>query len=161
MKYLAIRHTLEQTKRWWFFCPKRMEHMVSIGARVLCNTSQGETIGQIMSIMDSVPQSEAELIIGRRFPLKPIFGVEVNMKMDKIHIPLRFFLSSPDPAEIAKRMQEWYLSSKFQDTVLFAPDGTLQDGYTAYLVAKMFGHETLRGFCLELDKENEDGLCNG
>lgn len=163
MKYLAIRHMPEQTRRWWFSVPKEMEDRVSIGAQVLCETSRGSATGEIMSIMDNVPQETAEMIIGDHFPLTPIFGVEVTMKMDDIYIPPKLFLSNPDPAEIAKRMQEWYSTSTFNDSVLFAPDGTLKDGYTAYLVAKMFDHETLRGFCLEFDGEedDEDGLCNG
>lgn len=148
MKYVAVRHKPQHTNVWWFSVPEELEDRVYVGAEVLCNARRGEASGKIEYIMDGIPQDEAEKIIGNYFPLKSVLAVKVNYDMSNIHIPYEIATSNPSPDKIAKRITEFYGTGKFNTPVIFSADGNLRDGYTAYLVAKMFGHDTLRGFCL-------------
>ena len=81
-------------------------------------------------------------------------GVNIDaitcFELSKIHIPYDWNLASTNPSvdKISQRINEYYQSGRFKSVVLCHPDGTLRDGYTAYLVAKMFGHDTLRAFCV-------------
>ena len=148
MKYVAVRHKPSHTKVFWFSVPEELEDKVSVGAQVLCNTSKGKSTGRIECILDGVPQQEAEKIIGTYFPLKPIFAVQLKARMCDIYIPLRFSTSNPTSDKIKKRVDEWYENMEFKTPVIFSPEMELIDGFSAYLVARMFEHETLLGFCV-------------
>lgn len=148
MKYVAIKHKPEHTNVWWFSVPEELEDKVYIGAEVLCLTRKGKATGKIVSIMDGISQTDAEKIIGNHFPLKAVFAVNVEFPLEEIHVPMEYSSTNPTPEKIAKRVNEFYSSGKFNTPVIFTPDGNLRDGYTAYLVAKMFEHNTLRGFCM-------------
>lgn len=148
MKYVAVKHKPEHTNVWWFAVPTELEERVYVGANVLCMTKKGKATGKIEHIMDSVPQNLAEKIIGKHFPLKTIIAVNIEMPIEEIHIPLDYIATNPEAVKITKRIEEFYTTGKFNTPVIFSADGNLRDGYTAYLVAKMFEHETLRGFCV-------------
>lgn len=148
MKYVAIKHKPEHTNVWWFSVPEELEDRVYIGADVLCITRKGKASGKIMYIMEGIPQKEAEKIIGKHFPLKSIMAVSVDFPMEEIHIPMNFLNECPTSEKIAKRVTEFYATGRFDTPVIISPDGNLRDGYTAYLVAKMFDHDVLRGFCV-------------
>lgn len=148
MKYVAIKHNPEHTNVWWFSVPEELEDRVYVGAEVLCITRKGKASGKIMYIMEEIPQHDAEKIIGYHFPLKSIIAVSVDFPMGDIHIPLEFLTDCPAPEKIAKRVKEFYSAGRFDTPVIISPDGNLRDGYTAYLVAKMFEHDTIRGFCV-------------
>lgn len=148
MKYVAVKHKPEHRNVWWFSVPEELEDKVYVGAEVLCATSKGNASGKVESILDGVPQSTAEAIIGDHFPLKTIYAVKVDMNIEDIHVPIAFLDSNPDAEKIKERIKEWYSTAKFNTPILFSPDGNLKDGYTAYLVAKMFEHDTLKGYCI-------------
>ncbi len=148
MKYVAVRHKPTHTNCFWFTVPEELEDRVYVGADVLCDTRKGHSTGNIASILDGVSQRDAEKIIGEHFPLKKLIAVSADYDVNEIHIPYNIASSNPRPGKIAQRMTEFYGTGRFNTAVIFSPDGELRDGYTAYLVAKMFGHDTLRGFCV-------------
>lgn len=148
MKYVAVKHKPEHTNVWWFSVPDELASKVYIGADVLCITKRGEASGKITYIMEGIPQKEAEKIIGKHFPLKSIIAVSVGFPMEEIHIPMNFLSDCPSSEKLAKRVTEFYATGKFDTPVIISPDGNLRDGYTAYLVAKMFDHDVLRCFCV-------------
>lgn len=150
MKYAAVKHQPDNEISYWFEVPQDLEDVVKVGKEVLCNTRRGDMTGYIVSIMDGVPQTEAARIIGNRFPLKKLLAVSMDMELSSIYIPWEMSNVSPEPELIAQRMNEFYDTGSFKTAVLCSSDGNLKDGYSAYLVAKMFGHETLRGFCVSL-----------
>lgn len=147
MKYVSVRHKPNQSKVWWFSVPTELENKITVGANVLCSTSKGVSPGQIVSVLDGVEQENAEKIIGNRFPLKSILAVSVDFELSSIHIPLDFILTKPSVSKIKERIEELYKYGRFYTPVIFTSDRELSDGYTAYLVAKMFNHKTLSGFC--------------
>lgn len=148
MKYIAVKHKPEHRDVFWFAVPETLEDKVFAGSKVICNTKYGDASGEVVWVLEGYEQRDAESIVGNFFPLKSIIAVEVECDVEDIHIPYDLAMSNPSPNKIAKRMAEYYDSGKFSTPTIFAPDFTLRDGYTAYLVAKMFGHDTLRGFCL-------------
>lgn len=148
MKYVAVRHKPTHANVFWFAVPDELDGIVRVGADVICSTRRGDSTGVIASILDGVSQEDAEKIIGEHFPLKELIAVSTDYDIGEIHIPYNIASSNPNPEKIAQRMTEFYGTGRFNTAVLFSPDGNLRDGYTAYLVAKMFGHDTLRGFCV-------------
>ena len=147
MKYVAVKHKPEHTNVWWFMVPDELGDKVSVGNEVICATARGKANGKVVQMMDGISQESAERIIGNHFPLKSVVAVSVELPLSDIHIPLILASSNPSEEKISKRMHEFYKYGKFNTPVIYSTDGTLRDGYTAYLVAKMFDHDTLKGFC--------------
>ena len=148
MKYVAVKHQPDNEISYWFEVPYGLEDVVGVGKDVLCNTRRGDMTGYIVSIMDGVPEDVAVRIVGNRFPLKNILAVSAEFKVSDIFIPWELTQEMPEPDEIAQRINEFYEYGSFRIPVSFTDTGTLLDGYSAYLVAKMFGHETLKGYCV-------------
>jgi len=159
MKYVSVRHMVGQKQVYWFSVPEELDDMVSVGTEVMCDTKYGLSSGAIVSILDGVPQKEAEKTIGDFFPLKSLIGVYTDYLMRFIRIPIEFALTKPDPQKLKKRIEEYYLNGGFKTVVVFSSDGTLVDGYTAYLVAKMFGLSSLAG--IYTTKSTEQLLIRG
>lgn len=146
MKYVGVRHKPEHTNLFWFYVPESLSHLISVGQRIVCDTRKGKTTGVVVQIIDGFIQAEATRIIGDYFPLKPVVGLEMDFEIDEIHIPWDIQECNPDPEDIAaciRRLYSGYQTAQISCT----PDGNLHDGYPEYLVAKMFGHDTIRGFC--------------
>ena len=148
VKYVAVKHQPDNDISYWFEVPCNLEDAVAVGKDVLCNTRRGDMTGYIVSIMDGVPEDVAVRIIGNRFPLKNILAVSAEFKVPDIFVPWELTQEIPEPDEIAQRINEFYEYGSFRIPVSFTDTGTLLDGYSAYLVAKMFGHETLKGYCV-------------
>lgn len=147
MKYVAVKHKPSHTKVWWFIIPDDLKDKITLGTEVICETKRGDAYGKVVQIIDGVSQEDAEKIIGEHFPLKSVIAVNVNPNIEEIHIPLEFAMSNPSAGKISKRVNEFYRGGRFDTKVIFSPDYNLRDGYTAYLVAKMFDHISLKGFC--------------
>lgn len=149
MKLVGVKHQPNQEIVYWFEVPESIANIVCIGDEVLCNTRKGQNKATVVQLMEDVPN--AINVVGDFFPLKKVIAVAKNFEITNIHIPWEMNSSAPNPEKIAQRMNEFYATGGFKTAVLFTPDGNLKDGYTAYLVAKMFGHDTLRGFCVAED----------
>lgn len=151
MKYVGVKHKPEHENVFWFSVPESISDYVIVGTQVLCNTKKGENSGIVERVMEGVSQTEAVSIIGDYFPLKNILAVKRNLELSDIHIPWDMHQSTPSPEKIANRISELYHTGSFNTPVICSADNNLRDGYTAYLVAKMFGHETLSVFCVVSD----------
>lgn len=147
MKYVGVKHQPDQEQIYWFSVPDALEKMVFVGAKVWCNTRIGITTGKIVMIMDGFTEPDAKRIIGDYFPLKQLAAVEREFEIAEIHIPWDMESSTPSPDKIAKRVSELYSTGSFNTDVSCSAEMNLEDGYTAYLVAKMFGHNTIKGVC--------------
>ncbi len=144
MKYVAVRHKPEHQNVWFFKVPEVLNEYVQIGNKVICDTRYGLTKGRIEYILDGVPDTVIEQVADCN-PSNFIVGVESAVSMEDITVPLIFDMSTPDSSKLMQRVHEWYRNGAFNTKVEFHADGELKDGYSAYLVARMFGHETLRG----------------
>lgn len=153
MKYVGVMHSPEQTKLYWFAVPAGVSPYVTVGSEVLCDTSIGRNTGTVHKILDGV--TEAEMLRfaqfdKRRLPVKHILAVARDVRLEEIHVPFYMRDTKPSADKIAKRLNEFYESGRFQTPVIFSQNMNLQDGYTAYLVANMMGLKTLHGFCVAL-----------
>lgn len=146
MKYVGVRHEQSQ-KTYWFYVHPELAPYVQVGREVLCDTRHGNNLGTVVAILEGIEQNDAEKIIGAHFPLKTIIGVSMDVALADIHIPWEMEEYSLSPDVIREQILAFYNDGRFSAPVIFTQDFNLHDGYAPYLVAKMFDHETLHGFC--------------
>ncbi len=144
MKYVAIKHKPEHQNLWYFKVPAGLSKYVDVGCNVICDTRYGAAKGRVEYILDGVPDTVLETI-GNCVPSKSIIAVETDVNMSDITIPYSFELSAPNVSKLDERIKEYYRFARFNTKVEFYANGTLKDGYSAYLVARMFDHNTLHG----------------
>lgn len=136
MKAVMVKHTNEG-KVFWFEAPEPLCERIEPGIQVVCDTVKGRQYGFAVSApmeLDDVRETAA--MCGAKFPLRKILAVARPISMDNIKIPDYMKNSPPSDQKIAKRLLEFYHTGQFRTFVSVRPDGTLIDGYTAYLVAK-------------------------
>lgn len=157
----------------WFPVPDCLSHLINIGSRVVYKSGNGEQKGIVVRLVAGFPPPDEPVLFddtshlgvfptisitaiidvcrygGDYCSLNPegITGVFMDFEMSEIHIPWFMQSSTPTPGKIEKRIREFYDTGSFNTRIVCSADKTLKDGYTAYLVAKMFGHETIRGIC--------------
>lgn len=139
MNIVSVKHPSGGEKEYWFEVPVGLVSQTKKGSRVVCDTIRGREFGIVNSDVISGENVEQLAIrLGARLPLKKILSVTNLMPMNKIKVPMRFIYTRPHPDKIAKRMREFYDHRAFDTDVVVDQNGNLLDGYTAYLVAKMF-----------------------
>lgn len=93
----------------------------------------------VSDILSGIQAEETMADKNATFPLKNILTITTCVDMDKIKIPRYLKQSIPSGEKIAARVNEYKANKRFNTEVRVSEDGTLEDGYTAYLVAKMLG----------------------
>lgn len=136
MLFVQIEHPHNPDRRFWFEVPLGLRRWINVGDEVLCNTAKGLAGGRVIRLIDGASDDEFEEIFGF-FPTAEIVGVHSRVYLDQITIPTKFIESIPAPEKIAKRVKELY-SGEFKTRIEVDPYLKLKDGYTAYLVSKMF-----------------------
>jgi hypothetical protein len=66
------------------------------------------------------------------------------VNLNKIHISDDFAETIPNPQNIADRVKEYKTDKKFNNDIIVNSDYVLIDGYTTYLVCKMFEIENIK-----------------
>lgn len=156
MKYVGVKHEPEQTVTYWFEAPDNIARQISVGSSVICDTRRGSMSGIVEQIMDGIPQNIARSVIGDHFPLKKVLAVSKDIPIQNIRISWEID-SNPSPEEIAERVREYYNHGKFDSPIICDEDGNLEEGYSAYLVAKMLAHDTLRVLMYSREENREEG----
>lgn len=67
----------------------------------------------------------------------------MDMPMADIRIPYSFAKTIPCNEKLNKRLDEWRRNRKFDTEIYVDSENNLFDGYTAYLIYKMLGYETV------------------
>lgn len=129
-------------KIYWFEVPDHLVTDVTLGIHVLCDTARGKKYG---TVVGSVVNAKDVQISSATFPLRQIIAVAHDIALDSIKIPDYMKRASPSDNKIAKRFLEYYHTMKFDTNVVVKNDGTLEDGYSAYLVAKMLALPSISG----------------
>lgn len=145
-KYVAVKHSIEQDMVYWFAVPDTIRDIVNVRSNVLCDTKKGINPGFVVSLIDGLDIGTSKRIIGRDyFPPKSLVGVFKSFPMDQIYIPYEIEIGeSPSAEELSEKINEFYSTGTFNG-IRFKQDGTLVEGYSSYLVARMFDHEKLCG----------------
>lgn len=139
MYVIEIKHKPEQEKSYWFEVPAAMAGIIRKGDTVFCETCRGKQKGVAQTGVLSGDGIERMVkAAGAKLPLKRILEVTYKIPMKCIKINHDMITTKPAAHKLAKRIEELYTSGAFNTKVVLSPDGYLNDGYTAYLVAKMF-----------------------
>ena len=126
-------------KEYCFEVPEQFKDLIKEGVRVLCDTARGRLTGVVtIPTMSGPGAEEMARRAGAYFPLKQIVGVKVFMAVEDITLPHYLRRSIPNAAKLHKRMTEFAETGEFDTRVVVDQDGTLLDGYSAYLVCKMW-----------------------
>ncbi len=139
MNIVSVKHPNGGQKEYWFEVPKEIASQVKKGRRVVCDTIRGRNVAVVTSDVISGENVEQMAVrLGAHLPLKKIMRVAGLMPMSKIKVPMELAITKPSPEKIAKRVSEFYDHATFDTDVVVDQNGNLLDGYTAYLVSKMF-----------------------
>lgn len=139
MKVAMVKHS-PNGKVFWFETPKYLEGLLTTGSRVACDTNRGRQYGVIVGAnLDEKDVLEVMTASGATLPLRKIIATARMVPIDKIKIPEYMKRTKPRDEKIAKRFLEFYHTGQFDTNVALSDDGTLVDGYSAYLVARTVG----------------------
>lgn len=149
---VGIIHPEDETKTvYWFNSSKSGANKLNIGDKVLCETCKGDKIGIVKTIIVNLPMEDAIKITNGVVPSRRIKGKTVRLKLEDITIQHQWKYTLPDPEKLGKRVAEYYRCRNenkpivFDTDISFSKSGVLRDGYSAFLVARMFGLEALTG----------------
>lgn len=138
MKVALVKHG-SCGKVYWFEVPEQLANDVVTGVRVTCDTARGKKAGVVVGTALLNPEQDREMLLsaGAVLPLRQILSIKKDVLMADIKIPDYMKRSTPRDDKIAKRFLEYYHTMSFNTNVSIREDGTLVDGYSAYLVAKV------------------------
>lgn len=147
MKCVEIKYP-GNSKTYWFGVPRALERYVTQTDRVLCGSDEKNSWGVVVNVYRAATPSDITELTGGR-ELKMIRGIEYEASISEFSIPRSVRNSRPSVEKLANRIKEYYRGGKFNTNVVFTIDSwgkmTLTDGFTAFLVARMFGEPELCG----------------
>lgn len=131
---------LENKREYCFLLPPELIWFVKTGSHVLCDTSKGRIWGVVthppIGGTGAVEKAKRK---GATFPLRQIVACrDYKYPVADIVLPHYLQRSRPRAVKLERRMHEYIDKKQFNTKVKIAADGTLLDGYTAYLVCKMW-----------------------
>lgn len=136
-------------KEYCFEVPDCLLPYIKKGTKVRCDTIRGNQLGTVtVSPMSGDGAKEIAKENGARFPLKKIIGAIVMVPISDIKVPSRVARSIPGAEKLRNRMLEFSQHGCFCTDVVISRNGTLLDGYTAYLVCKMWDIKAIRAVVL-------------
>jgi len=141
--------TNENDKAKWLEVPHRFSDRVYKGDTVMCEID-GKIFTGVTTTNVMHGDGVEELLSQKRehFEHLRVIGKKTYVSMSAITVPVIFNNSRPDKEKLFTRITELYTRGKFDTFVKFTKDLHLLDGYSAYLVARMFDHEKLEGFVM-------------
>lgn len=136
-------------KEYCFYVPDSLVKLVVPGARVLVETRFGRKPAFTTSnvIVGSAGRRIAEQF-GAELPLKQVLAVSSTVFVRDIHLPNALRRSIPSGDKIEKRMREYVEYGDFKTDVRITADGTIVDGYTAYLACKAWDIEQINALIM-------------
>lgn len=141
MYIIEVKHKEDHYKSYWFEVPAALANTIKKGDKVMCETCRGWQEGIAQTGVLLLSGGDIDHFIeaaGARLPLKRVIETRYKIPMKNIKIYPAMEATRPAADKIAKRIEELYKNGAFNTKVSLDLDGHLQDGYTAYLVAKMF-----------------------
>lgn len=147
MNIVLVKHNQFSPKRYCFFVPDKFVYVIHKDDKVLCDTSYGTEYGiATTGVISGEGAMDIAKLNGATFPLKEICGVVKIINMNQIKIPAMFKRTIPSGNKISKRIDEFRKYGGFQTNVEIDDHGWLRNGYTAYLVCKMFDLPEIKTF---------------
>lgn len=147
MKCVGVRYK-GNNKIYYFSVPKVLEQYVGKRNKVECGNVESSRNGIVVDVREDVTEDEIKELTGGR-ELQKIRGVMYKADLSQLALPKRMQGSKPAIGKITSRIEEYYKTGNFKADVEFEVDSngriTLEDGYTAFLVARMFNRGFLYG----------------
>lgn len=139
MNIVEIKHTEDQEKTYWFAVPEKLVPYLKKGDWVLCDTRKGKQYGVAQTgVLSGDGIERLAITNGARFPLRQVCAVRMNYPTAQIKIENGMKATRPGKKKIIARLNEYYEHGAFNTVLIVDSNHCLKDGYTAYLVAKMF-----------------------
>lgn len=149
MKVAMVKHT-PAGQVFWFGVPDRFVNDIHPGSRVACDTAWGQNLGVVVgSPLNEKDVKAIAIASGAKFPLRQIVAVATPVPMQDIKISKYMSCTKPRDEKISKRFLEVYHNGEFNTSVVIGKDGVLVDGYSAYLVAKELGLDSIIAIRIE------------
>lgn len=147
MNIVLVRHSPEQSKKYCFSVPDQLLPHVKQGVHVICDTRRGNMPGIIVSDVMNGEAADQEINrmlreCGANMPLKSISAIVENIDITNVRVPIWMEVSTPHRSKIDQRKRELKEFGCFHTNV-HVENGILKDGYTAYLVSKNKGMNTI------------------
>ena len=146
MNIVRVKIDTENEKPRWLQVPDRFVSDIHKGTQLFCEVKGTRTTGHATT---EVMQGEGiEELLSQKvshFDDLKVLGVFKMIPLKDIKICELMKCNPPRVEKIAKRIEELYSLSYFDTTVEINTDNYLMDGYTAYLVSKMFDLEHIWG----------------
>ena len=154
MTFALVRHQVNPEREFWFEVARDLQYCIHVGDEVLCDTVKGLARGRVEKIIVGFSDDEFMEQYGF-YPSADIIGMYTNcISPDVIRVPKYLSDSRPGVDKIKKRISEFYSKGGFKTKIEVDTNLTLKDGYTAYLVAKMFGVDTLQNCLISVGAES-------
>lgn len=154
MTFAKVKHQASPERGFWFEVAWGLWDRIHIGDEVLCDTARGLARGRVETIISGFSEDEFVKQYGF-YPSADIIGVYTDyLSPDVIRIPKYLSDSRPGVDKIKKRIVEFYSKGGFKTKIEVNLNLTLKDGYTAYLVAKMFGVNELQNCLISVGEES-------
>ena len=141
MKIIGVKHP-GCKKIFYFEASDKLANKIEIGDTVICDTAKGSQIAAV-AILPFGGDGALDVVqfLGSTLPLKKIISKCKAIEMNNIKIPK--FFSMPKTEKLIDRINEYRTYRSFKTRVAVDKNNRLTDGYTAYLVARMFGEQYL------------------
>ena len=147
MKCVGVKYK-GSNKIYYFSVPKVLEQYVGKRNKVECGNIENNTHGVVVDVREDMTDGEIKELTGGR-ELQKIRGVMYKANLSELALPSRVQGSKPAVGKLTSRIEEYYKTGSFKANVEFEVDGygriSLVDGYTAFLVARMFNRPFLYG----------------
>lgn len=136
VRFVKVKHP-DCEKEFIFGVPDNLIPFVRPGVGCECNTWKGIAPGTIVTECEELPPKEFK----KRhpysyYPPSNIKSINISVQPEDVRLPN--YISPPNPKKLIKRLEEFSQEGKFKTRIIFTPDLVLKDGYTAYLVCKLY-----------------------
>lgn len=162
-RIVAVKHSHEKNaKEYWFNVPEKITCDLQIGDTVYCDTFQGIVEGYVTKIIETNEINGVKSIklveekknnVGNLVgefthwscitlevdPEKDIIGKKVKCNLEDIIISKGMRRTRPRIEKLQEKLAEYYMNGrKVLSPIIINSSGILVDGYTTYLIHKMF-----------------------
>lgn len=162
-RIVAVKHSHKKNaKEYWFNVPETVTCALQVGDTVYCDTCRGDSKGYITKIIETdetggiestkLIQEEREDLnnfaiklffwCGTAFeanPTKNIIGKKMKFNIEDIKISKDMRRTRPRIEKLQEKLAEYYMNGrKALSPIIIKNSGILVDGYTTYLIHKMF-----------------------
>lgn len=162
-RIVAVKHSHEKNaKEYWFNVPETVTCALQVGDTVYCDTRRGDSKGYITKIIEidetdrvesiklrqEKEESVDSLAVNLLFwcnaafevnPTKDIVGKKMKFNIEDIIISKDMRRTRPRIEKLQEKLAEYYMNGrKVLSPIIIKSSGELIDGYTTYLIHKMF-----------------------